>query len=373
METSMMRCLFAVVLLALASAAVAAPYRVETVATGLQYPWSIAFLPDGSQLVTERAGRLRRIVDGALLATPVAGVPEVFASGQAGLFEVALDPEFARTQYVYLTYAHGRTDANSLRVLRARFDGAALHEAVVLFTAQPAKRGNAHYGGRLAFLGDGTLVLGIGDAFILREAAQRLDTHLGKFVRLTRDGAAPPDNPFVGRDGALPEIYSLGHRNPQGVAVDPEQAVLYAHEHGPRGGDEVNRITAGGNYGWPLATFGVDYTGAHVSPWSEYPGTVAPLLHWTPSVAPAGMAVYRGDLFPAWRGSLLVSTLVEKSVRRIPILDGRAGEQEILFAELGERLRDVRAAPDGSLWLLTDAQDGRVLRVVPASPPSAAQ
>jgi glucose/arabinose dehydrogenase len=345
----------------------AADYRVETVVEGLEYPWSIAFLPDGSQLVTERAGRLRLIADGVLREAPIAGVPAVLAAGQAGLFDVALDPEFALNRFVYLTYAHGDSDANALRVLRARFDGATLQDPLVLFTAQPAKRGNAHYGGRLAFLADETLVVGVGDAFVLREQAQRLDNHLGKFVRIMRDGSVPHDNPFVAREGVLPEIYSYGHRNPQGLVFDPTRNALYAHEHGPRGGDELNRIAARGNYGWPLATFGLDYTGARVSPWSEYPDTIAPLLHWTPSVAPAGMALYRGAMFPDWQGSLLVSTLVEKSVRRAPLLDGVPGEQEILFTELGERLRDVREAPDGSIWLLTDAAKGRVLRVVPAS------
>ena len=362
----MLRTLLALVLLAAATlASAAASYRVETVAEGLEYPWSIAFLPDGSQLVTERAGRLRLIVDGNLREAPIAGVPAVLAAGQAGLFDVALDPEFALNRFVYLAYAHGDADANSLRVLRARFDGTALHDPLVLFTAQPAKRGNAHFGGRLAFLADETLVVGVGDAFILREQAQRLDNHLGKFVRLARDGSVPHDNPYVARADALPEIYSYGHRNPQGVVFDPSRNALYAHEHGPRGGDELNRITARGNYGWPLATFGLDYTGARVSPWTEYPDTIPPLLHWTPSVAPAGMTLYRGALFPAWQGSLFISTLVEKSVRRVPLRDGVPGEQEILFTEIGERLRDVREAPDGSLWLLTDAEDGRVLRVVP--------
>jgi glucose/arabinose dehydrogenase len=205
----------------------------------------------------------------------------------------------------------------------------------------------------------------VGEGFVYREHAQRLDNHFGKLVRLTRDGAAPPDNPFVGRADVLAEIYSLGHRNPQGLVFDALSATLYQHEHGPRGGDELNRIVPGGNYGWPLATFGLDYTGARVSPWDAYPGTEAPLLHWTPSIAPAGMTIYRGDLFPQWHGSVFVAALVEKAVRRIALDAGTLPQQEILFAELGERLRDVRTAPDGSLWLLTDSAEGRVLRVMP--------
>lgn len=342
-------------------------YRIDVVAEGLEHPWSIAFLPDGSQLVTERPGRLRRIVDGNLDPNPVAGLPAVYASGQAGLFDIALDPDFARNRHVYLSYAHGSADANALRVLRARHADGALHDAQVLFTAEPLKRGDAHYGGRLAFLADGSLVFGVGDGFILREHAQRLDSELGKFVRIHRDGTIPPDNPFATRDGARATIYTLGHRNPQGLVFDRAGGVLYAHEHGPRGGDELNRLEPGANYGWPLASFGLDYTGARISPWTAYPDTRAPLLHWTPSVAPAGMALYRGALFPEWQGSLFVATLVEKSVRRITLVDGEPAGQEVLFTELGERLRDVREGSDGALWLLTDARDGRVLRVVPAA------
>lgn len=353
--------------LLLSSVVMAAPvYEVQTVASGLDHPWSLAFLPDGAMLVTERAGRLRLIENGALRDAPVSGVPAAFVAGQAGLFDVFVDRQFASNRRIYLSFAHGDADANRLRVISARYGDRALDQVQVIFEASPAKLGDAHYGGRIAQLADDTLVIGVGEGFIYREAAQDLRSHLGKFVRVAPDGGVPADNPFGGRDDARAEIYSFGHRNPQGVVFDPRGGVLYAHEHGPRGGDELNLITPGSNYGWPLATRGIDYTGARISPWREYEGSQPPLLHWTPSIAPAGMALYRGERFPAWKDSLLVATLVEKSVRRIALVDGVPGAQETLFTELGERLRDVRSGPDGAIYLLTDRSDGRVLRVVPA-------
>jgi glucose/arabinose dehydrogenase len=338
-----------------ATATHATDYRIETLAEGLDHPWSLAFLPDGTQLVTERPGRLRVIDAHGLRAAPVAGVPTVYTGGQAGLFEVLVDRDFATNRRLYLSYAQGDDDANHLRVVRATFDGSTLRDVRPIFTATPDKRGAAHFGGRLAQLADGTIVAGVGEGFIRREDAQRLGTHFGKLVRFDADGARPADNPFP---DSL--VYSYGHRNPQGLVVDLSDGTLYEHEHGPRGGDELNRIAPGANYGWPLATDGVDYTGARITPFTEYPGTQAPLLHWTPSIAPAGMALYRGTMFPAWDGDLLVAALVEQSVRRIDLPSLR---QEALFTEVGERLRDVRVAPDGSLRLLTDSAAGRVLRV----------
>lgn len=354
--------------------ALAADYRVETVADGLEHPWSLAFLPDGRLLVTERPGRLRvieRDADGAfaLRAAPLAGVPPVFARGQAGLFDVLVDPAFADTGRVYLSFAHGTAQANHLRVVHARLGADRLDAVTPVLTTQPAKRHGQHFGGRMAWLGDGTLVIGVGDGNLLRTDALRLHTHLGKHLRIDRDGGVPADNPFVGRADARPEIYSIGHRNPQGLVRVGD--VLYAHEHGPKGGDELNRIVAGANYGWPITTDGVDYTGARVTPYTRWPGVTPPLLHWTPSIAPAGMAWYDGTRFPAWRGSLFVAALVERGVRRVPMDDGVPGAQTRLFTELGERIRDVRSGPDGALYLLTDAAAGRVLRVVPADPPVA--
>lgn len=345
-------------------------YRVETVATGLEFPWSLAFLPDGRMLVTEGVGLLRvieRSVNGMLVlrAQAVQGVPEVFAQGQAGLFDVLPDPDFIHNGWLYLSFAYGTREANHLRVVRARFDGARLDDVQTLFTSQPAKPFGQHFGARMAFMADGTLAITIGDGNVERTDAQRLGTHLGKIVRIARDGGVPPDNPFVGRQGALPEIYSIGHRNPQGLVFVASQGALYEHEHGSKGGDELNRIERGANYGWPLTTGGVDYTGARITPYRSLPGITPPLLEWTPSIAPAGMTYYDGALFPAWRGSLFVAALKEKTVRRVPIAAAVTGEQEILFRELGERLRDVRAGPDGALYLLTDSEQGKVLRVSP--------
>lgn len=353
------------------SMTLAAPaYRVETVATGLKRPWSLAFLPDGRALLTESAGRLRLLVPdgtGRLRLQPEAinGLPELYTEGQAGLFEVLPDPDFARNQLIYLSYATGTRQANHLRVVRARLDDGRLQDVQPLFTSQPAKAYGQHFGARMALLGDGTLAIALGDGNVERTDAQRLDTHLGKIVRITRDGQVPADNPFVKRPGALPEIYSLGHRNPQGLVWVAERQALYEHEHGSKGGDELNLIRAGANYGWPLTTGGVDYTGARISPFRELPGITPPLLEWTPSIAPAGMTWYDGQGFPPWRGSLFVAALREKSVRRIPLVNGVPGEQEVLFRELDQRLRDVRSGPDGNLWLLTDGEDGQLLRVVP--------
>ncbi|MDO9506861.1 PQQ-dependent sugar dehydrogenase [Hydrogenophaga sp.] len=355
----------------LVTSAQAAGYRVETVASGLEHPWSLAFLPGGRLLVTERPGRLRVIEPGPdgrlqLRPEPVAGVPAVLARGQAGLFDVVVDPAFAVNSRVLLSFAHGQTEANHLRVVRARFDGRQLLEVQPIFTSQPAKTETQHFGGRMAWLADGSLLLGMGDGNLDRTDAQRLHTHLGKLLRIQPDGSVPGDNPFLQRPNARPEIYSIGHRNPQGMVV--VDGVPYAHEHGARGGDELNRIEPGANYGWPLTTGGIDYTYARITPYRSLPGIQPALVEWTPSIAPAGLTWYDGPLFPAWRGSLFVAALKERSVRRVPLPGGVPGPQEILFQELGERIRDVRAGPDGAIYLLTDSVNGRVLRVVPTTP-----
>ncbi|WP_086123372.1 PQQ-dependent sugar dehydrogenase [Hydrogenophaga sp. IBVHS1] len=346
----------------------AADYRVETVATGLEHPWSLAFLPGGRMLVTERPGRLRLIEPGPdgrpqLRPEPVPGVPPVMARGQAGLFDVVVDPAFEANGRVLLSFAHGTPQANHLRLVSARFDGRQLQEVKPIFTSQPAKTDSQHFGGRMAWLADGSVLFGMGDGNLERTDAQRLHTHLGKLMRIRADGGVPNDNPFVSRKDAQPEIYSYGHRNPQGMVV--VNGVPYAHEHGSRGGDELNRIQPGANYGWPVTTGGIDYTYARITPYQRLPGIQPPLVEWTPSIAPAGLAWYDGALFPAWRGSLFVAALKERSVRRVPLAGGTPGPQEVLFLELGERIRDVRAGSDGAIYLLTDSPAGRVLRVVP--------
>ncbi|MCK7545517.1 PQQ-dependent sugar dehydrogenase [Marinobacter bryozoorum] len=341
-------------------------YRLETVVSGLEHPWSLAFLPDGRMLVTERPGRLRIITaDGELQPEPVAGVPEVFSEAQAGLFEVLPARNFPESGHIYLSYACGAAQANHTCLARGRLESGRLEDVDELFRASPAKVGAVHYGGRMAWLEDGTLLLTLGDGFDYREQAQRLDSHIGTIVRLNADGSAPEDNPFVDNPEALPEIFSYGHRNVQGLVVDKSSGQVFAHEHGPRGGDEINRIEGGKNYGWPVATHGLDYTWARVTPFTEYPGTEQPVLHWTPSIAPSGMTRYDGDQFPQWQGDLLVGGLVTRAAHRVEMDADGARERERLFEELGERIRDIRTGPDGAVYLLTDNADGRLVRVVP--------
>lgn len=341
-------------------------YRIETVASGLDHPWSIDFLPNGDMLVTERSGTLRIIRDGVLAPDPIANVPEVFHRGQGGLFDVVLHPEFSENNYIYLTYAHGSLKKNATRIARGVWEGDALKDVEVIFTVEPWKATPAHYGGRLAFLHDGTMALTTGDGFNYREKAQDLTSLLGKTIRLNDDGSVPSDNPFVGRSDARDEIYTYGHRSPQGLAVDHSTGALYQNEHGPKGGDELNLLEAGKNYGWPIATYGVDYTGARISPYTEYPGTVQPLVDWTPSLAPSGLTIYNGDAFPHWKGDAFTGALKFKYVVRTDLEDGEVVGEEILFKdEINERIRDVRTGPDGFLYILTDEASGNVLRIVP--------
>lgn len=343
------------------------PVRVayQEIATGLAFPWGIAFLPNGDALVTERDGRLRVIRNGRLDPAPVTGVPPVFAEGQGGLFDVVLDPDFASNQRIYLSFAHGASGANGTRIVRARFDGRALSEVTPIFTANPLKHGAAHFGGRMAILPDRTLVLTLGEGYAFKDEAQKLDNDFGKIVRLTLDGQPAPGNPYIGQSGRRAEVYSYGHRNVQGVAFDPATGVLWAHEHGPRGGDELNIIRPGVNYGWPEITYGVDYSGAIISPFTSRDGMEQPQAVWVPSIAPSGMIQYRGSLFPQWRGDLIVSALAGMQARRVDLEGARVVGQDKLFADLNARIRQVAEAPDGSIWLLIDSPEGRVLRVTP--------
>jgi aldose sugar dehydrogenase len=345
-----------------ATAAATAAHKVETIATGLDHPWSLAFLPDGRVLVTERAGRLSMLQGSRKI--PITGVPAVYEASQGGLFDVVLHPQFATNGLVYLSYAAGTPQANSTRITRARLAGNALVDQKTIFSVAPAKNTPVHYGGRMVFLPDGTLAMTVGDGFDFREQAQRLESGLGKIIRLRDDGSIPADNPFAGRKAAQPATWSYGHRNPQGLAIDPLTGRLYAHEHGPRGGDEVNLITRGGNYGWPVATFGRDYSGASISPFKTYKGMIDGLVVWVPSIAPSGLAVYRGAMFPELAGDLLVGALVSREVRRVDLdAGGKLVGQSRLFPEINARVRDVRVAPDGAIWVTTDDASGTVYRV----------
>jgi len=362
---------FLLLLLALLPAApllAAEKVKVVTVARGLVNPWSVAFLPDGRFLVTERPGRLRIVDKDGTLGPPVGGLPPVAASGQCGLLEVLPDPKFADTGIVYWSYAEpapAGESGNSTAVARGRLSGNTLTEVRTIFRQQPKVASNAHCGGRLAFARDGRLFVTLGDRFSRKDDAQTLDNHHGKIVRIEADGAVPADNPFVGRAGALPEIWSLGHRNVQGAAIHPATGELWASEHGPQGGDEINVAEPGRNYGWPLVTYGRNYgTGTRIGEEGPKAGYEQPLKHWVPtSIAPSGLAFVTSDRYPAWKGSLLVGALRGESLWRLT-LDGRkvTGEERLL-ANLRERIRDVRQGPDGWIYLVTDSADGRILRL----------
>lgn len=340
---------------------------VETVVEGLEHPWSLAFLPDGGMLVTERSGALRLVQDGVLQDAPVSGTPEVLALSQGGLLEVALAPDFEESREVYLSFARGTAQSNNTALYRARFVDGALIDGAVIWEAQMNKTGGAHFGGRIAFLPDDTLLLTLGDGFEFREEAQNLSNHFGKIVRLNRDGSAASGNPLAGQDGALADIWSYGHRNVQGIAYDAETGRVWSHEHGPRGGDELNLIEGGHNYGWPIVTSGLDYSGARISPFTEHEGRfTAPVREWLPnSIAPAGLAIYRGDVFPNWNGDLLIAALAGQALHRVVIGDGQAVAEEVLLNDRGQRIRDVRVGPDGLVYVLTDHANGALLRLSP--------
>jgi len=342
---------------------------VETFARGLDHPWGLAFLPDGRLLVTERPGRMRLVDRAGRLSAPIAGVPKVFATGQGGLLDVALDREFARNDTIYFCYAEPAEGGGRTSMARARLMAEAqprLEDLTVIFRQQgPLSRSN-HWGCRIVQMPDGTLFLTTGDHFTFRDEAQNLGNHLGKIIRIRPDGSAPPDNPFIGRAGARPEIWSFGHRNAQGAAINPASEKYWIHEHGARGGDEINIPQAGKNYGWPVITWGVDYSGAKIGIGTHKAGMEQPIYYWNPSIAPSGMAFYTGDLFPGWRGNLFVGALAGRMLVRLELDGEKVVREERLLRELGERIRDVRSGPDGALWLLTDSGNGHILRVKPA-------
>ena len=331
------------------------PLRVVTVTEGLEYPWSLAFLPDGRMLVTERPGRLRVVnVDGRLDPRPVQGVPPVAAVNQGGLLDVVLHPEFARNGWLYLSYAAHGPGGYGTEVLRARLEGLALKDVKVVFSMQPKTATGHHFGSRLVFDRRGYLYITLGDRGEM-ERAQRLDDHAGSVIRLHDDGQVPADNPFVAVKHARPEKFTLGNRNIQGAALNPATGELWAHEHGPQGGDEINIIRSGINYGWPVITYGRNYvTGTRIGEGPDKPGMAQPLLQWTPSIAPSGMAFYSGDKFPGWRGNLFVGALRGQMLVRLEVDGNRITREERLLENTVGRIRDVRSGPDGFLYLLTD-------------------
>ncbi|MGQ0713650.1 MAG: PQQ-dependent sugar dehydrogenase [Gemmatimonadaceae bacterium] len=351
-------------------APVDANIRVETVTNGLVHPWALAFLPDGRILVTERPGRLRIVDREGHLSPPLSGVPEVAARGQGGLLDVAIDPSFAENQLVYLSYAEGSGDGTSgTAVARGRLVGTALENVQRIYAQQPKVQSNGHFGSRLVFSRDGKLFVTQGDrqSGRYRQQAQDLSSGIGKIVRINADGTIPNDNPFVGRDGARPEIWSYGHRNIQAAALHPESGQLWTVEHGPQGGDELNPAEAGKNYGWPIITYGVDYGGGSVGEGTAREGMEQPVYYWDPVIAPSGMVFYTGDAYPGWKGSAFVGSMQPGVLVRLTITDGRVTSEERYLGDLNERIRDVQQGPDGLLYLVTDNPQGRLLRVVPGS------
>jgi len=342
---------------------------VETIATGLANPWALAFLPDGRLVVTERAGRMRIVGKDGKLSSPLAGVPQVAARGQGGLHDVVLDHDYAQNNTIYFCFAEPVDGGARTALARAKLiDGATpqLDDVKVIFHQDgPLSRGN-HFGCRIVQTPDGNLFLTMGDHFTYRNEAQNLANHLGKIVRIRPDGSVPPDNPFVNRTGAKPEIWSYGHRNSQGAAINPQTGKLWEHEHGPRGGDEINIPEAGKNYGWPVIGYGIDYDGTKIHESTQKAGMEQPIRYWVPSIAPSGMAFYTGDLLPTWRGSLFVGALAGQILVRLELKGDKVGSEERLLRTLNERIRDVRMGPDGALWLATDNSAGRILRLAPA-------
>lgn len=346
-----------------------------TVVDGLEHPWSMVWLPDGDMLITERPGRLRRVSNGVLDATPIAGIPEVLAFRQGGLLDITLHPEFEDNGFIYLAYADGTQQANRTQVARARLEGNTLTDWTVIFTNNRDKADGQHFGSRLQWLPDGTLLVAVGDGGnppvqldgeLIRNQAQNRQSLLGSVVRLTDQGEAPADNPFVDEAASNPLIWSYGHRNIQGLALDPETGQVWSTEHGSRGGDELNRLDPGENYGWPVVTYSEEYSGGPVSTERSRPDMVDPLTYWTPSIAPSGLAVYRGDRYPQWQGQLFAGGLVSQDVRRIEV-DANGTVVNQVSIPIGQRVRDVRQGPDGFLYVLTDDPNGRLVRLEPAS------
>jgi len=335
---------------------------VEDLVGGLDHPWGMAFLPDGRLLVTERAGRLRILGADNKLSAPLAGVPEVYVRNQGGLLDVALDPDFTTNKTIWLSYAEPGGPGGSSAFARATLGDTALSDVKVVFVQQPKVSGGGHYGGRIVFTKSGHVFLTTGDRQKL-DPAQDLESHLGKLIRLNRDGTVPKDNPFIGRSDVKPEIWSYGHRNIQGAAIDPATGTLWTIEFGPKGGDELNRPEPGKNYGWPLVSWGNHYDGGDIPDPPTRPDLTDAVKYWNPVISPSGMIFYTGAKFPQWKGNLLISGLSSESLTRLKIEGNKVTEEERIA--MGERIRDVEQAPDGSIYVATDESDGHIWRLSP--------
>ena len=341
--------------------------QVQTIAKRLEHPWGLEFLPDKRMLVTERPGRLRIVGTDGRLSEPLTGLPQVYARGQGGLLDVALSPTFDKDRLVYVSFAEAGEGGAWTAVARGRLGERGLENTQVVWRQQPKVSGSNHWGSRIVFRPDGTLFVTLGERFNHSERAQDLSATLGKVVRINPDGSAPRDNPFVNRSGARPEIWSTGHRNVQAAALHPETGQLWTVEHGARGGDELNHPEAGKNYGWPVISYGTHYTLLKIGEGTAKPGMEQPVYYWDPVIAPSGMAIYTGDLFVGWKGNFLIGSLTPGGLVRLVLKDGNVAQEERYLGELRERIRDVRQAPDGSLYLLTDSGDGQILRITPVA------
>lgn len=339
--------------------------RVETVARGLDHPWGFAFLPDGRVIVTERSGGVRLIDREGKVSPPLAGAPRVAAGGQGGMLDVALDPDVARNRTIYLSYAEPGAGGAGTAVARMQLAADSLKNVQVIYRQQPKVSGGNHFGSRLVFGSDGTLFVTQGDRFSHRERAQDLSTTIGKIVRINPDGSVPSDNPFVGRSGASAEIWSYGHRNVQAATLHPETGQLWTVEHGAAGGDELNHPEAGKNYGWPVITYGRDYSGRKIGEGAVKEGMEQPVYYWDPVIAPSGMIVYTGDRYPGWKGSFLIGSMQPGALVRLAMRNGVVASEERYLHAMRERVRDVQQGPDGYVYLITDSSDGRLLRVLP--------
>ncbi|MEG0538477.1 MAG: PQQ-dependent sugar dehydrogenase [Comamonas sp.] len=350
----------------LATPAQALEIQPEVVAQGLQNPWAVAFLPDGSFLVTERPGRMRVIDSKGALGQPLLGLPAIAAGGQGGLLDVVLDSDFSHNRTLYFCYSEpGNNASNSTALAKARLssDQRQLENLQVLFSQKPKKASQLHFGCRIVERPDGSLLLTLGERSHYKEQAQNLQNHLGKIVRIAKDGSVPKDNPFVGRSDALPEIWSYGHRSPQGAALAPD-GTFWMNEHGPQGGDEINRPEPGKNYGWPVITYGENYGGGKIGAGiTHQKGMEQPAHQWTPSIAVSGMAFITSDRYPGWKGNMVVGALKAQRLERISLKAGKVTSVEPLLPQLGQRVRDVRQGPDGWLYVLTDRSNGQLLRL----------
>lgn len=339
-------------------------FEIKLIAGGLQFPWGMAFMPDGNVLVTERIGQLRIITPDGRISEPIKGVPAVFSQKQGGLLDVALDPDFSKNRLIYLSYAESEGSKASTAVARAELVDGNLKDLQVIFRQLPKTEGAVHFGSRLVFAPDGNLFITLGDRGDYMDEAQRLNTHIGKIIRIRSDGSIPADNPFINNPQAKPEIWSYGHRSVQGAAIHPKTGELWIHEHGPMGGDEINIPQPGKNYGWPKASYGSHYNGIPIKDEHAEQGFEEPIYYWTPSIAPSGMLFYTGNQFPAWRNSLFVGALVGRHVLRLST-EGKKilGGEQLLMQTL--RFRDVEQGPDGALYLLTDEENGKLLKLIP--------